>query len=183
MMRCQPGPRTLVHRTPRGNVWHLTGDFGTFRKEYHIFEFGPRAGVVALRETAVLLLRQYRFLIDRLSWEIPGGGGNADESPAATAIRETREETRIECHDLEPLLTYYPGLDNVDNRTAIFISRRQTIVAPFVANPKEAVEIAWIPLAECVRMIMAGEILDALTVAGILGAHAIGTSGSLRRTR
>jgi hypothetical protein len=32
------------------NIDHVAADFGTFQKDYYIVEFGPRAGVLPLRE-------------------------------------------------------------------------------------------------------------------------------------
>jgi ADP-ribose pyrophosphatase len=171
MLICRQGPKTLAHDAPFGKVWHVSGDFGAFRKEYYIYDFGPRVGVVVLRDGTVLLVRQYRLLVDRLAWEIPGGGVESGEQPAAAAVRETREETGIDCRELEPLVEFYPGLDNVDNRTSIFLARRTETVFPFKPNPKEVVSIEWVPLADCLRMVFTGDILDALTVTGVLAAH------------
>lgn len=171
MRFCRLGPKTLAYDTPVGKVWHVSGDFGSFRKEYYIYDFGPRVGIVAMRGESVLLVRQYRFLIDRLDWEIPGGGVEAGEEPAHAAMREMLEETGVDCGELEPLVQYYPGLDNVDNHTSIFLARRAEAVAPFKANPREVLEIAWVPIKDCVRMVSQGEILDALSVTGVLAAH------------
>jgi 8-oxo-dGTP pyrophosphatase MutT (NUDIX family) len=88
-------PKRLDYRNPFMEVNHTSADFGEFTKEYFVIELGPRAGVVAVRENKVLLGRQYRFLIDTMSWEIPGGRTETGESPADAAIRECREETGV----------------------------------------------------------------------------------------
>src|SRR4030095_3569546 len=149
-------------------VNHTSADFGEFSKEYFGIELGPRAGIVAVRENKVLLSRQYRFLIDAMSWEIPGGRTEKGESPADAAIRECREETVVLCKNLKPLVVYYPGLDNFDNRTSLFYSETVTDDLPFAANKAEVTEIAWLPLQKCLEMVFSGEILDAMTVAGLL---------------
>ena len=66
------------------------------------------------------------------------------------------------------------GLDNFDNRTTLFSSTRVEVVAPFAPAEAEVVEIRWIPLEECLRMVFGGEILDALTVAGLLAVKVRG---------
>ena len=73
------------------------------------------------------------------------------------------------CKDLQPILTYYPGLDNFDNRTSLFYSINSVDETKFVSNAAEVTEIAWIPIEKCLRMVRSGEILDALTVSGLLG--------------
>lgn len=149
------------------DIRHTRADFGTFNKDYYVVDLGPRAGIVALRDGAVLMTRQYRFLIDAYSWEIPGGRVDAGETPEFAAVRECVEETGIRCSELKPLVVYYPGLDNFDNRTTLFCSEKVEVAAPFVADDAEVVEIRWIPVETCLDMIFRGEILDALTVAGL----------------
>src|SRR3954468_23077292 len=48
-------------------------------------------GVLPVEEDgAVWLVGQYRYTLDRYSWEIPEGGGPPGESPEAAAHRELR---------------------------------------------------------------------------------------------
>ena len=170
-------PKRLDYRNSFMDVNHTRADFGGFAKDYFVIELGPRAGVVAVRDKHVLLTRQYRFLIDAMSWEIPGGKNEPGESPADAAIRECQEETGITCRNLKPLVVYYPGLDNFNNRTTLLYSEEVEAAAPFVADEAEVTEIAWIPLAKCLDMVFKGEILDALTVTGLLAyqSHVLGT--------
>jgi len=154
------------------NIRHTEADFGAFRKDYYVVDLGPRAGIVALRNGCVLMTRQYRFLVDGYSWEIPGGRVDAGETPELAAMRECMEETGLQCSELKPLVVYYPGLDNFDNRTTLFYSEKVEVVAPFVADDSEVVEIRWMDVNTCLDMIFRGEILDALTVAGLLAYQA-----------
>jgi ADP-ribose pyrophosphatase len=149
-------------------IRHARVEFGDFRKEFFIVELGPRAGIVALQRGRVLLTRQYRYLIDGYSWEIPGGKVDKGETPETAAVRECIEETGVRCSDLKPLVDYYPGLDNFNNRTTLFYSETTEAIVPFRSNPSEVVEIAWIELRECIERVYQGEFLDALTVTGLL---------------
>jgi 8-oxo-dGTP pyrophosphatase MutT (NUDIX family) len=165
-------PPRLDYRNPFMEVRHTHADFGTFQKDYFVVELGPRSGVVALRGSRVLLTRQYRFLIDGYSWEIPGGRVDDGETPEQSAVRECVEETGVGCTDLKPLVVYYPGLDNFNNRTSLFYSERAEVVRAFVPDASEVVEIRWVELNSCLDMVFHGEILDALTVAGLLAYQA-----------
>lgn len=165
-------PPKLDYRNRFMEVHHSRADFGAFQKDYFVVDLGPRAGIVAVRDGCVLLTRQYRFLIDDYSWEIPGGRVDEGETPEVAAVRECIEETGIRCGNLQPLVTYYPGLDNFDNRTTLFSSAEAEAVAPFVANDSEVVELRWMDVDACLDMIFRGEILDALTVAGVLAYQA-----------
>jgi 8-oxo-dGTP pyrophosphatase MutT (NUDIX family) len=162
----------LDYRNRFMEVHHTHADFGAFQKDYYVIDLGPRAGVVAVQEGHVLLTRQYRFLIDAYTWEIPGGRVDEGETPEVAVVRECIEETGVRCDGLEKLLTYYPGLDNFNNRTTLFSASRCEVVAPFKPDPSEVLEIRWMRLEECLEMAFRGDILDALTVTGLL-AHQV----------
>ena len=167
MRRTTSEPR-LDYRNPFMDIVHTKADFGEFQKDYFVIELGPRAGIIAVKDGSVLLTRQYRFLIDAYSWEIPGGRVDEGETPESAATRECLEETGIECTNLRRLVEYYPGLDNFNNRTTVFASSETRTVSPFTAVPSEVTEIRWFPVDAALKMVFAGEILDALTVTALL---------------
>lgn len=156
-----------MYSNPFMEVRHTCANFGSFQKNYYVVHFGPRAGIVAVRDGCILLAKQYRFLENSLSWEIPGGKVDDAESPENAAARECLEETGVIVHNLKKLAVYYPGLDNVQNRTTIFWTE-DIEMGSFVPEQSEVEEIHWIPVDECLRMIKEEQILDALTVTGIL---------------
>src|ERR1041385_4940168 len=63
------------------------------RTESNMKPKGIGAAAFILNEEGKVLLVKHTY--GRLNWELPGGGGEADESPAETAIREVREETGL----------------------------------------------------------------------------------------
>jgi len=172
-MRKTSTPLRLDYCNPFMEVRHTRADFDGFHKDYFVVELGPRAGIVAVREGRVLLTRQYRFLVDGFSWEIPGGRVDEGETPEVAAARECLEETGLECSGLRKLVEYYPGLDNFDNRTTLFLSESVREAAEFRPVESEVVEIRWFALEETMRMVLAGEILDALTVTGLLAQRVV----------
>jgi ADP-ribose diphosphatase len=162
-----------THTNPFMEIRQTHADFGSFTKDYFVIELGPRVGIVAIKEDCILLTRQYRFLIDRLSWEIPGGRVDEGETPETAGVRECLEETGIECCGLRKLVEYYPGLDNFNNRTTVFLSEQTRALREFSGVASEVTEIRWVPLPEALRMVFDGEILDALTVTGLLAYKAV----------
>lgn len=171
ILKCTP--KRLDYKNPHIEVNYTKVDFGKFSKEYFVVELGPRAGVIALREGSILMTRQYRFLINGLSWEIPGGRVDPGEAPEQAAVRECIEETGVRCRNLKPLVEYYPGLDNFNNRTTLLYTEDAEDALPFSADEAEVTEIAWIPFGECLKMVFSGEILDALTVTGLLAYQSL----------
>ena len=131
-------------------------------------EFGARAGVIAVSEGRVLLTAQYRFLVNGIAWEIPGGRVDEGETPIEAAQRECLEETGFFCTDLKPLVSFRPGLDNVENLNTIFYSESVEERRPFVPDPAEALAIAWVPIEDCVTLVLEQKIIDCLTVSSVL---------------
>lgn len=91
------GPKEVVYQNRYQTVYRRRLDFGDFQKEYFVVDTGNRVAVVVEGSKGILLTRQYRYLIDRLSWEIPGGKAEpgealGEEQPAANA-RKRRDSS------------------------------------------------------------------------------------------
>jgi 8-oxo-dGTP pyrophosphatase MutT (NUDIX family) len=158
----------VIHRNPLESVTRIHAEFDGFTKDYYVVEFGPRAGIVAVSEGKILLTAQYRFLIKGVAWEIPGGRVDDGETPAEAAQRECLEETGFFCTDLTPLVSFRPGLDNVENLNTVFYSEAVEERQPFVPDPAEALAIAWVPIEDCVTLVLEQKIIDCLTVSAVL---------------
>jgi 8-oxo-dGTP pyrophosphatase MutT (NUDIX family) len=174
------GPRQLDYQNPYQRVHRVGVTFEGFSKEYFVTEVGSRTGLVLADGDRILLVRQYRFLINAIAWEIPGGRIDDGESPAQAAARELLEETGLRCHDLEPLLFFHPGLDTFHNPSHLFVSRRHERVAPFQPDPREVTECVWVPLEQCLQMIFRGEIVDSLSIAALFAYQLLADHPELR---
>lgn len=161
--------RQLVYKNKYQRIYRTVVNFGDFTKEYFVNETGIRVGVVVVKGGRVLLVRQYRFLIKGLSWEIPGGSLYDGETLEEAAVRECFEETGVRCSSLQPLTFFYPGTDVSNNPTHIFFS--DSVLAtnqPRKVDVSEMTHSEWVPLEECIAMILRHEILDSFTLLGML---------------
>jgi ADP-ribose pyrophosphatase len=129
------------------------------------------AGVCAIRDGKICLVRQYRVALGRMSLEIPAGKLDADEDPAVCAARELTEETGLVADKLELLANTAgaPGFN--DEKTRIFVAHglKQGEARP---DDGEFVDVVWIPVEDMVEAIRAGLIEDAKTVVSVLAAAA-----------
>ena len=158
----------VIHEDARRRIFEVTANFGNFTKEYVVVDTGERAGLVAIRDRSVLLVRQYRLLIAGLSWEIPGGRVDDGEDPQAAAVRECLEETGVFCRGLEPLISYLPGMDSSYNPTQVFYSEDCIQQFELEPVPSEVVERCWLSLGHSIEMVFDGQIVDAMSIMGLL---------------
>lgn len=170
-MQPKIGPREVVYQNPYQLIYRVNAQFDGFTKDIYVLDCGRRVGVVILRGSDVLLVRQYRLLINDLAWEIPGGKVDPDETPEIAACREALEEACLRCRSVKPLLYFHPGLDTCDNPTFMFLANEFEEVSEDNFDSREVSERVWIPLEECVRMVFAGKIVDSLTVAALLATY------------
>ncbi len=148
-------------------LYSVQAEFGDHSKEYFVTERGTRVGVLLLRDHRVLLVRQYRFLINDYSWELPGGGVQTGELPEQAIRRECREEAGIVCRSIVPLFDYLLGTDVTDNHVHLFYSS-DFIEMEEAGDGKETDARAWIPIAKCMQRAMNGELRDLMTIVGLL---------------
>ena len=163
---------TIFHlsnqRVSRVKVW-----FEGFTKEYVVADYGPRAASLVVRGEEVLLVRQYRLLLENLSWEIPGGAPDEGESLEEAARRECLEESGVLYGEFSKLIEYHPSLDGIANPTTVFYT--DDIIEIKAVRPKmdEVVQVSWLPLVQCLKLIQSGEISDALTMIALLSYFAL----------
>jgi 8-oxo-dGTP pyrophosphatase MutT (NUDIX family) len=138
---------------------------------YGVVELPLSCGIVAVRDDGqIALVGQWRYVHDRFSVEIPTGGSEPGETPVAAAKRELAEETGLRARQWTSLGT----VDNSNGVTTdvahIFLAR-ELRSGPAEECGNEPIEVRWMPFTAAVRSVMAGEITESVSVAGILKAE------------
>ncbi len=136
---------------------------------YGVVHFHGRAvGIVAVDDAdRVLLVGQYRYTLDRYSWEIPEGGVPQAEELLDGARRELAEETGYTARRWRELVRVHTSNSVTDESGALYLA---TDLAAGEARPDgtEQLDLRWVPLDEALAMIDAGEITDAMSQVGLL---------------
>jgi len=120
-------------------------------------------------ERTILLIRQFRYVARRDTWEVPTGGMHAGESVEAAAQRELREETGHGARRLEHLSTFHTSKSIVDEVAHMFLAEG-LYPAAAEADETESIETRAFPVAEALQMVLDGTIVDSMSVVGILTA-------------
>ncbi len=115
----------------------------------------------------VLLVRQYRYVAGRPTWEMPTGGVHAGETLEQAAQRELAEETGYRARHLVHVSTYHTSKSVVDETAHLFLADGldSTETTP---DETEFIDVRAFPFDTVLRMVLEGEIVDSMTVVAVL---------------
>jgi ADP-ribose pyrophosphatase len=123
-----------------------------------------------LPDDRVLMVRQFRYVSgESHRWEMPTGGVHPGETPEEAAQRELREEVGHGAARLEPVSTFYSSKSVVDETCHLFLGYGLT-PGKLPEDDTEFLEVAALPFAEVLDMVLGSEIRDAMTVIAVLHA-------------
>lgn len=136
-------------------------------------------GVVPLDEHQnTWLVGQYRYALDKYSWELPEGGCPKGEMPLDAAKRELLEETGIIAEQWTPLLTMDISNSVTDEKGIAFIARKLSF-GQSVPEETEQLKVKKLPFQEVFQMMMEGEITDAFSMIMIMKTQILLSSGEI----
>ncbi|HET8643699.1 MAG TPA: NUDIX hydrolase [Pseudonocardiaceae bacterium] len=135
-------------------------------------------------EHRVVMVHQYRHPVGRRLWELPAGLLDVHgEDPQLTAKRELAEEVGLAAIEWSVLVDLAASPGFTDEGVRVYLATELTAVdrpGP-MGDEEDDLQVRRFPLVEAVRMVLAGEIVNATAIAGLLAAHAVlGGTGSPR---
>lgn len=171
-------------------IQETKGKFLHFRQDEVVLPSGKKTvrdmvlhpgavAVVALSaQKEIIMVRQYRYPIGQISYEIPAGKLEQGEEPLATAQRELEEETGFKAAKWELLTSFYtaPGFANEIIHLYLAQGLQESQVNP---DPDEIIAFETITREQAYAKMKSGEIKDAKTIIGLLWLEAMSDNGSL----
>jgi len=177
--------QTLSTRIVYDNPWIRVREDQVIRPDgnpgiYGVIHYKNRAiGVLAIdAEGYGHLVGQYRYVLNRYSWEIPEGGCTEGEEPLRAAQRELVEETGLEAKEWKPL-----GESDLSNSTgderAFWFLATDLIQGEAEPEGSELLKRKRVPLEEALRMVERQDITDAMSIIAIFHWARLKESGRL----
>jgi ADP-ribose pyrophosphatase len=116
-------------------------------------------------EGKYVLVKQYRFPLEKHLWEFPAGGKEPQESFPQAAKRELMEEIGMKPGQLRKLLAFYPTPGVSGEKMHVFLA---TKLSPATApkDEDEDFEVRAFSMNEIGRMVRSGKICDGKTLVG-----------------
>ena len=177
------GERVWQHRFLDAHVDRVRFPDGSEGEQVLIHHPGAAAVVPVLSDPRgadpqILMIKQYRYAIGGMLWEIPAGRLEPGEAPAECARRELLEEAGCSCDSLVPLTSLWttPGFTNEKIHLFMATGLKQ---GPTAREADEFMELVPLPASRVLAMIRDGEITDAKTIVAIL--YMTGFTGVLSR--
>jgi ADP-ribose pyrophosphatase len=175
--QAKPDAQLATSELYKGKVFRLDRDTVRFpdgkEAELDIIRHPGASAIVPLMsdpegdDPQLLLLRQYRYAAGGYIYEVPAGRLDGDESPAACAVRELKEETGCTAAKMEPLFTMFTTPGFTDEKIHVFMATGLTH-GESAREADEFADVIVMGLAEALELIRTGEIMDAKTALSIL---------------
>ena len=126
----------------------------------------PSAVIVPVPEPGqVILIRQYRYAVNRWLWECPAGSVDQGETPEDAARRECHEEIGQVPETIVRLAAMFPTPGYCDEEMFFFrVSGLNTPDTAAHLDEDEDIEVRTFSLKEAREMVRRGEIVDMKTV-------------------
>ncbi len=127
-------------------------------------------GIVAISDSSVILVTQYRRAANKVLLEIPAGKIEKDETPRQAAVREMAEE--IGCAGiLKPLLKWYLAPGYSTELMHVFVAMNLRKIARGLLDDDENIRIRKMRLSAAIKKCLNGKIKDAKTIAALLAYY------------
>jgi ADP-ribose pyrophosphatase len=156
-----------VFSNPWMSIYHNLFELPSGKKGNYVYMHtnGSAMTVPVTADSTIVLVKQYRYLTDNVSIEIPCGGIKEGQTHIEAARAELIEETGYDCKSLKNVGKFIPYNGLSDEFCAVFIAKALVEVGK-KPDETEQIEVFTATPNEINTWIKKGKILDGMTIAG-----------------
>ena len=133
--------------------------------EKNFIQFRNTVGILPLIEKdKIVLIRQFRFPINKEIWEIPAGKLDKGEKPEIGAKRELKEETGYEAKNLKKIGEFYLAPGYSTEYMYLFLAQGLKKGEQNLDKGEKIKEVKIFSRKEVLKMIKTRKIVDAKTI-------------------
>ncbi len=144
---------------------------GRTAKWDHVSHNGAAAVVAVNEQNKILMVRQYRNSLERMTLELPAGGVNSLSEPTIIcAARELEEETGYRSENLEFLLSVKTAVAFSNENIDIYLAK-DLVKSKQNLDPDEFINVEEYDIETLIDMIHENKIQDSKTIAGIFSYY------------
>lgn len=131
-----------------------------------VIEHNGGSCVLAIKEDKILFVKQFRYAVNEILYEIPAGKLEKGEDPKDTAIRELNEEGGLIAKDLSLLYVMYPTPAYTEEKIYIY-KAEEFVSGKMHLDDNEFLVNEWIDCDTAYKMTLDGRIKDAKTIIAV----------------
>lgn len=176
--------KKISSRTIYENDWmevredHVVNPGGGENLYGHVRFKNRAVAIIALDDANnTWLVGQDRYTLGAYSWELPMGGAPLDEPPLVAAKRELQEETGIRAANWKELMRLHPSNSITDEVGFAYVATDLSY-GETEFEETEDLKIRKLPLEDAVKMVIHGQITDAISAAALLRIDAVKATSS-----
>ncbi len=140
--------------------------------ELEILRHPGAAAILPVTEAnEIVLIRQYRHAAGDYLWEVPAGTREGDESPLECARRELAEEAGFTAEDWTDLGEMLPAPGYACERIHLYLARDLSRARQNLDEDEMIVEVKPVPVAEALRWVADGTVIDGKTAVALCRAQ------------
>jgi ADP-ribose pyrophosphatase len=171
-MEIKKEKRTAGKTIYEGNILKLYRDEVEFPDKHksarEVVEHSGGVSVLAENEDGkVILIKQYRYPVDEVIYEIPAGKLELDEEPAECAARELREETGYSAQKFNKIFEFFPTPGYSTETIYIYQAEELNFVGRELEEG-EYIEVVPKTRTELKELLQSGKIKDSKTLIAVM---------------
>ncbi|MDD8049544.1 MAG: NUDIX hydrolase [Thomasclavelia sp.] len=125
-------------------------------------------GIIASIDNKILLVKQFRYVYNEDTIEIPAGKLEQGEDTKEAALRELEEETNYSSKEINKVMTIYPTPGYDDEVLHIYEAKDiYEVKNPLDCDEDEFIDVIFMDIEKAYHKILSGEIKDSKTIAAI----------------